>query len=205
MTNPAPKPSLPTLLVLTERTRCRRPLGDVIRGAVDGGATAVVLQETDLPRAERAQLAEELSAILEPVQGTLIIASDYTISATGVHLEFDEGVPDGIREGIVGRSCHNIEQLMQSFVEGVDYVTIGPIFDHAPGTDQGSEIGLTGLGRLARSIPLPMYAFGGVSTSNAKSCMFAGAAGLAVADPIMNSDRPDLMVGDLLAAFMLRS
>jgi len=77
---------LPPLVVLTDRTQARGSLVDVARAAVDGGATAIVLREKDLPRAERARLAEELRAVLAPVGGLLLVASDPEITADGVHL-----------------------------------------------------------------------------------------------------------------------
>jgi thiamine monophosphate synthase len=60
--------------VLTDRRQTRRPLADVVRAAVDGGARWVVLREKDLPRAERLALADALRAILTPAGGTLIVA-----------------------------------------------------------------------------------------------------------------------------------
>ena len=78
--------SLPPLLVLTDRTLADRPLADVVRAAVDGGARAVILREKDLPRAERARLAAELRDVLGAVGGLLLVASDPVIEADGVHL-----------------------------------------------------------------------------------------------------------------------
>ncbi len=55
---PAPDPAtapartgLARLLVLTDRHASARPLADVVRAAVEGGARAVVLREKDLPAA----------------------------------------------------------------------------------------------------------------------------------------------------------
>jgi thiamine-phosphate pyrophosphorylase len=56
-----PSRSLPPLLVLTDRRLTGgRPLVDVVRAAVAGGAEAVVLREKDLPAEQRAELAAEL-------------------------------------------------------------------------------------------------------------------------------------------------
>ncbi len=61
------------LLVLTDRTQCRRPLAQVVGAAVERGALTVVLRE-DLPDAGRAELAEQLRALVEPVGGRLVVA-----------------------------------------------------------------------------------------------------------------------------------
>src|SRR5690606_22994614 len=65
---------IPSVVVLTDRRLARRPLVDVIRDAVDGGARWVVLRERDLPRARRAALAAELREVLAPVGGLLIVS-----------------------------------------------------------------------------------------------------------------------------------
>ena len=65
------------LLVLTDRMQTDgRPLVDVVRAVVAGGADCVVLREKDLSRAERDSLADELRTFVP----TLLIASDPTIA-----------------------------------------------------------------------------------------------------------------------------
>ena len=66
------------LLLFTDRAQARRPLEEIVAGAVDGGARTVVLREEDLPDGERAALAAALRALLEPVGGTLYVTGiDY--------------------------------------------------------------------------------------------------------------------------------
>lgn len=73
-TGPAALAGLPRLLVLTDRSACRRPLPEVVAAAVEGGARAVVLRERDLAGPERGRLAAELGALLAPVDGLLVLA-----------------------------------------------------------------------------------------------------------------------------------
>jgi thiamine-phosphate pyrophosphorylase len=183
--------ALVKLLVLTDRTLTRgRPLVEVVRAAVEGGAQQVVLREKDLPHAERVALAEELHRFVP----TLIVASDATIGAGGVHLAASDPMP-APRPLLVGRSCHWHEELERAAAEGCDYATLSPIFTSTSKPGYGPALGLDAL----RDAPLPVYALGGVDPSRARSCMDAGAIGVAVMGHVMRADDPAVAVNELLA------
>ena len=183
--------ALVTLLVLTDRTLTGgRPLVDVVRAAVDGGAERVVLREKDLPRDERARLAAELRAFV-PV---LLVASDPTIPSDGVHLAASD--PTECRSGrMTGRSCHSAAELAAAAVEGCDYATLSPIFPSPSKPGYGPALGPDAL----RDASLPVYALGGVGPSNARACIDAGAAGVAVMGYVMRAESPALAVKELLS------
>jgi thiamine-phosphate pyrophosphorylase len=50
-----------------------------------------------------------------------------------------------------------------------------------------------------RDAPLPVYALGGVDPTNARSCIDAGAAGVAVMGYVMRADDPAVAVKELLS------
>jgi thiamine-phosphate pyrophosphorylase len=131
---PAPAPLGP-LLVLTDRTQCRRPLVDVVAAAVDGGARTVVLREKDLPAADRAALADALLSALAPVDGTLVLAGTALtgtglagtgLTGTAVHLSAADAVPEP-RPPLLGRSCHDRAAVDRAAAEGCDWVTVSPV------------------------------------------------------------------------------
>jgi thiamine-phosphate pyrophosphorylase len=178
------------LLVLTDRTQTRgRPLVDVVRAAVEGGATTVVLREKDLPGPERSALADAL----RPFVPTLLVAGDETIPADGVHLAATDHFPDP-RPGVVGRSCHATDELTAAADEGCDYATISPIFASESKPGYGPALGVD----VLRDAPLPVYALGGVDASNAARCRAAGAAGVAVMGHVMRADDPAAAVRELI-------
>ncbi|MDQ2725657.1 MAG: thiamine phosphate synthase, partial [Actinomycetota bacterium] len=79
--------TLPQLLVLTDGSQTGgRDLVDVVTAAVAGGARAVVLREKDRSRSVRLALAGALLEVLAGVHGRLLVASDATLPADGVHL-----------------------------------------------------------------------------------------------------------------------
>ena len=180
------------LLVLTDRTLVPtgRSLVGVVRAAVEGGATHVVLREKDLPRSDRAALARELSELV-PV---LLIASDPSIAADGVHLAAADPWPPA-RPALVGRSCHSRADLERAAHEGCDYATLSPIFESPSKPGYGPALTVDAL----RDAPLPVYALGGVDPTNAHSCIEAGAAGVAVMGYVMRADDPAVAVKELLS------
>jgi thiamine-phosphate pyrophosphorylase len=186
---------LPRLLVLTDRTQTGgRPLVDVVQAAVAGGARAVVLREKDLPRPERARLTVALRAVLAEVDGTLLAASDASLDTDGVHLGANDPFP-AVRPRIVGRSCHNPEELRRAAGAGCTYATLSPVFASASKPGYGPALGTGAL--TDRS--LPVFALGGVSTDNAKECVTAGAAGVAVMGAVMRAADPAAVVAALMA------
>ena len=184
------------LLVLTDRTQCSRPLVDVVRAAVDGGARTVVLREKDLPRAERAALADGLRPALAAVDGTLVLAGT-ALPGDAVHLSAADEVPEP-RPALLGRSCHDRAAVDAAAAEGCDWVTVSPVRLTASKPGYGPALGTAGLAALTDGPPA--YALGGLTAADARPCLDAGAVGLAVMGAVMRADRPDLVVGELLEA-----
>lgn len=193
------------LILFTDRRQAARPLVDVVAAAVDGGARLVVLREKDLPGAERAALARRLHALLAPVDGRLLCAGRQS-GPDGLHLAADDPLPPGAGRGagahgagLIGRSCHDAAELARAADEGVDYVTLSPVFETVSKPGYGPALGPQVFARSAA--PLPVYALGGVDTpERAYACTVAGAAGVAVMGAVMRADDPASVVAELLAA-----
>ena len=96
------------LLVLTDRTQCRRPLAQVVGAAVEGSALTVVLREKDLPDAGRAELAEQLRALVEPVGGRLVV-----VGPPLPHVAAAPGA-DRVALGAVHRDRHGVVVQLRS-------------------------------------------------------------------------------------------
>lgn len=172
---------LPRLLVLTDRTQCAGPLPVAVAAAVEAGARALVLREKDLPADQRAALAAELSGLLAPVGGTLVMAGGG--GADAVHLAARDPLP-APRPGLVGRSCHDGAEVASAAAEGCDYVTVSPVFPSPSKPGYGPPLGRQGLAALVRTSP-PAYALGGVRPADVAACRAAGAYGVAVMGGVM--------------------
>lgn len=178
--------TLPSLLVLTDRTQCAGPMVDVVAALVDGGARAVLLREKDLPECERAALAQQLRPLLEDVAGRLLIAGP---RGDDVHLSATDPFPRP-RPRTVGRSCHSRDEVVAAAGEGCDYVTVSPVFPSASKPGYGPALGTEGLATLTALAP-PVYALGGIRPEHVPDCRAAGAAGVAVMGTLMRA--PELV------------
>ncbi len=198
--------ALPELLVLTDRRQAARlGLVTILAAAVVGGVRAVVLREKDLGRAERVDLGCALAEILAPVGGTLLVAGAdvdlaTSIGARGLHLAAADPFPDDRGGLLVGRSCHNVEELQAAATEGADYATASPVYASLSKPGYGPALGPAGLGVGARATTVPVIALGGITPANAGACLAAGAAGVAVMGTVMRADDPTAATIALLAA-----
>jgi thiamine monophosphate synthase len=191
---------LPRLLVVTDRVQAAGPLAVVVADAVAAGARAVLLRDRDLPDDERAALAADLRAVLDPVGGLLVTAGSVAGPAhpavhPAVHLAAAEPFPDP-RPALVGRSCHSAAELAQARAEGCDWAFLSPVFRTASKPGYGPALGVEGFARLRPPGP-PVYALGGVLPEHVPDLLAAGAHGIAVMGPVM---RAPSAVRDYLAA-----
>ncbi len=93
-------------------------------------------------------------------------------------------------EKLVGYSAHSLADIRYAEARSADYVTLSPIFPSKSKPGYGPQIGLNCLRSIAQSTNLPVIALGGVSIENARECLEAGAAGIAVMGDVMRADDP---------------
>jgi thiamine-phosphate pyrophosphorylase len=101
------------------------------------------------------------------------------LRADGVHLgQSDPGAELARGRGLLlGRSA-------ASFAEAVgtdaDYLGVGPIWETPSKGDAAPALGLRELARICSAVTVPVIAIGGIDAANARACIEAGAAGVAV-------------------------
>ncbi|MEV4705904.1 thiamine phosphate synthase [Actinoplanes sp. NPDC049316] len=178
------------VVVLTDRGLAAGPLVEVVRAAVRGGASWVVLREKDLSYADRYALASEVRTVVPP--GRLIIAGPDPLGGSAVHLSAVDNRPDGVE--LVGRSWHGFEELSDE-----DYVTVSPVYASRSKPGYGPALGSSGAAWLAGE--RTWLALGGVdSASRVRECLDAGAAGVAVMGAVMRADDPEKVTRELVEA-----
>jgi len=181
---------VPRLIVVTDRHLAESAghrLLAVVHAAIDAGARAVLLREKDLGRIERAALAAAIGALLQPVDGLLLVSDD------GAHT----AVP---ATGFAGKPCHSVDDLRQARDDGFDYATLSPVWETPSKPGYGPVLGLDGLAAACAAVPdLPIVALGGVVPGRAAACLDAGAAGVAVMGAIMTAPDPAAVVRGFLA------
>jgi thiamine-phosphate pyrophosphorylase len=158
----------------------------------------IQLREKDLSATNIAALAREiLLAIAMTTSPTKLLINsrpDIAIAtvAHGVHLTAapDELTPAQVRSlyavanrpaPIITISCHTLEEVHRARANQADAILFAPVFEKII----AGEISTPGQGldrlRAASTTasPIPVYALGGVTLENARSCLDAGAAGIA--------------------------
>jgi len=167
-----------------------------VRLLSDGGASLIQLREKQSPPS---QFYEEAKAavLIAKQRGVQLIVNDrldiaLAVGAHGVHLGQDDIPPEAARRllgpnAIIGYSTHNAEQALAALTQPVDYVAIGPIFKTSTKTDTSPVLGLDGL-RAVRALvrEIPLVAIGGITQTNAREVIEAGADSVAVISALLS-------------------
>jgi thiamine-phosphate pyrophosphorylase len=155
---------------------------ETAQAAVEGGATIVQLRlkaaSTD-EVVERGRLFRELPAtfvVNDDVEAALRLGAD------GVHLgRGDEGAERALERGLLlGLSASSVDEARDAEARGATYVGAGPVWATPSKMDADPPIGLEGLRQICAAVSIPVVAIGGIDASNARACIEAGAAGVAV-------------------------
>jgi thiamine-phosphate pyrophosphorylase len=198
----------PPLLVISDRSQARRPLGEIVEAAFRAGCRWFSLREKDLPERERRELLRALVALGHRYGATVTVHDDIkaaiAIGAGGVHLP-GGGDPAAARQrlgpsALIGVSAHSPEEAAAHLAAGADYATLSPIFQTLSKPGYGPALGLDALAAAARLAPGPIVALGGIDEANIAACLAAGARGVAVMGEIMRAADPEDAVRRLLAA-----
>jgi thiamine-phosphate pyrophosphorylase len=155
---------------------------ETARVAVAGGATVVQLRLKGLSTDE----VVERGAPFRELGATFVVNDDVEaairLGADGVHLgREDDGAERALESGLMlGLSASSVDEARAAQLRGADYVGAGPVWATPSKADADPPIGLDGLGAICETVSIPVVAIGGIDASNARSCIDAGAAGVAV-------------------------
>ena len=188
------------LLVLTDADAAApRNVVDVTRLALEGGCRAIQLRhKTGTPR-EVLELARTLRRLTQSFDALLFVNDRVDIAlavgADGVHLGPGDLPVSCARHWAgpflaLGFSADDPDGARQAVAEGADYIGCGAVFGTTT-KDVGTEaIGIQALNRVARSVPVPVLAIGGVSEENVELVGGSEAAGAAVVRAVMGAPDP---------------
>ncbi len=172
-----------------------RPVVDVARWAIAGGAT--MLQLRDKQSTDRAFLATaQAVAELCRAAGIPCIVNDRVdaaraAGADGVHLGHDDLPPAAAREilgehAIIGMSAGNIPELQAALPAKPDYLGVGPMYATHTKRDAGPPVGPAMVRTLRQAAPhVPLVGIGGITAQNAAAVLAAGADGIAVVSSVV--------------------
>lgn len=182
------------------------PRGLVARAqaAVRGGATMIQVRLKDADARTLVEVTRALVGVL-PVPVIVNDRCDVALAAgaAGVHLGPEDVPAAAIRTivpagFIVGASVGARDEI--ALADGADYVGVGPLYATTTKLDAGTALGVDGLRDLIERIPLPAVAIGGITSSNARAALDAGALGVAVIRSVFSAPDPEAAARSLADA-----
>ena len=178
--------------------------------AVNAGVKVVQLRMKDAPRAEVVAVARALRRITAGSETLLIVNDDpeaaVEADADGVHVgQTDMPVAEVRRRypglKIVGKSTHSPAQALAAVDEGPDYIGAGPVWPTPTKKIPDPTLGVAAAATMARSVPFPAVAIGGIDESRLLELAAAGIANFAVVRAVCAAPDPYTRIVRLQDAF----
>jgi thiamine-phosphate pyrophosphorylase len=179
---------------------------DRLRSVAESDAVAAFqLRVKDVPEHELARLAEPLQRICSDAGVAFIVNDSMSLAkrlgADGVHLGQQDGsVPEARAllgpKAQIGVTCHDSRHLaMEAGEAGADYVAFGAFY---PTTTKPSlyRPDPSILSWWSSLFEIPCVAIGGITPSNAKPLIDAGADFLAVCQAVWSASEPAKLVAE---------
>lgn len=185
------------LYAITERAYCRgRSFEELIRAAIDGGATAIQLREKGAPTRSLWEEAVRLRALTEALGVPFIVNDRVDVAlasgADGVHLGQEDLPCLEARkllgpEKIIGVSVHSLKEAEEALKEGADYLSVGKVYPSQTKSG-GRVVGLPVLGKISQGVGLPVVAIGGIGLDNLSEVFETGASGVAIISGLFDTE-----------------
>lgn len=193
------------IICVTNRTLCRGNFLTRLENIAKAQPAAVILREKDLSEAEYLSLASQTLTLCRKYGVTCILHSFTEIAvklgADAIHMPLPllRGMSDAQKQhfSIIGASCHSTTDALEAQRLGCTYLTAGHIF--ATDCKQGVPAkGLEFLKDICNAVTIPVYAIGGISSSNIASVRKAGASGACIMSGLMQCEAPSSYLNTLM-------
>jgi thiamine-phosphate pyrophosphorylase len=185
----------------------------MVEAACAGGADVVQFRDKTLNWKGRYEVAGRLRKICQKYN-VLFIVNDavdlaLAVQADGVHLGQDDLPHDvakqliqrsGVKDFLIGRSTHSLEQAQQAEREGADYIGIGPVFS-TPTKPTYRPIGIDVVRQVAEQVKTPYVAIGGIDASTIHQVLSIGVRRVAVVRAAFGTDDVKAAVMNLRQTF----
>jgi thiamine-phosphate pyrophosphorylase len=163
-------------------------LRDIIASNLAHGVDMLQIREKDLSTRDLSNLTRYVLELPNPHNAKILVNDRTDVAllagAHGVHLPGQSIAPATLRKiappgFLIGVSCHSIGDVTRAQSEGADFVVLGPVFAPRSKPAINPPLGLSVLESAAKAVRIPLFALGGISSSNATACVEEGAAGIA--------------------------
>ena len=180
---------MPLAYYITDRQSCSLPILLQIQHAIDASVDLIQIREKDLATRPLLELASRALELAKGTRSKILMNDrvDIALAARldGIQLGHHSVDPSTVRrrmEGmnlLIGASVHSMDEFVLASEEGARFVTLGPIFATPSKSAYGPPLGLELLRQVCRRSSIPVLALGGIDLENYRSCLVAGAAGIA--------------------------
>lgn len=169
-----------------------RTLSEVVKEALEGGATFMQIREKELPYDEFLALAKEVKKITDQYHVPYVVDDEVEIAkaidADGVHIgqndkAFAEARTILGKDKIIGVSVQTLEQAVEAEKNGADYLGVGSIFNTSTKLD-ADDVSLDTLRAICDAVSIPVVAIGGIHAGNILDLKGTHVDGIAVVSAI---------------------
>lgn len=173
--------ALPAEYAITDAAHhgVERMLG-LLDARMAAGLRMVQVREPGLAAAARERFTREVLALARR-HGCRVLTKAPFEGADGLHLT--AAALGALRErpaaGLVAASCHDRREIERAGALGLDFAVLGPVKRTRSHPDR-QPLGWERFAELVAGTPLPVYAIGGLSSSDLGTAMAAGAHGIAM-------------------------
>ena len=186
----------------------RSPL-EVFTAAAEGGAKVIQIREKHWDKARICELLRACRPVADRY-GVLVSVDDHAdvardAGADGVHIGQDDMSVAEVRaispELLIGKSTHNLEELLAAQAEGTDYLNIGPIYPTQTKSVSYPAVGLEKLRELVPQVVIPFSVMGGIKARHIPELLAAGARRIAMVTEVTQAPDVAAKVRELEALF----
>lgn len=174
----------------------RRTLPEVVKEALEGGATFLQIREKELPYEEFLALAKEVKKITDAYHVPYVVNDEVEIAkaidADGVHIgQSDKALTEARRilgpDKIIGVSTQTVEQAVEAEKNGADYLGVGSIFTTSTKLD-ADAVSMDTLRVICDAVSIPVVAIGGINRDNILDLKGTKVDGVAVVSAIFAAE-----------------
>lgn len=173
-----------------------RTLPEVIREALEGGATFMQIREKELPYDSFLALAKEVKKITDEYHVPYVVNDEVEIAkeinADGVHIgQSDKALVEARKilgpDKIIGVSAQTVEQAIEAEKNGADYLGVGSIFTTSTKLD-ADDVSFETLREICDAVSIPVVAIGGIKADNILKLKGTHVDGVAIVSGIFAAD-----------------
>ncbi|MFZ0443103.1 MAG: thiamine phosphate synthase [Bacillus sp. (in: firmicutes)] len=190
------------VIYVTNRKLCKHDFLQQIEQLAKGKPHAIMLREKDLPLDEYEALARRVHSICQNYDVPIIINQNLSV-AEKLKIGIIQLSMPNLRKyhgklqlfDQIGASVHSVEEATEAVTLGATYLIAGHIFS----TDSKKGVpprGLSFLKQVCDTVPIPVFAIGGIIRNDVNGIKAAGAKGVCIMSEAMTYERPSELANE---------